>query len=99
MMNLQTTDYQLVKWYIVKNNYCAAFPVFLSLHHNKTGVEVVNRKGGTDASEDRTIVKPSPLLIKAAQPLKGEAEGSRSKRVKAAVEDYWRKNEAVFVPK
>ncbi len=62
-------------------------------------IEVVNRKGGTDASQDRTIVKTSPLLIKAAQSIKGEDSESRSKRVKAAVEDYWRKNEAMFVPK
>ena len=65
----------------------------------KYEIEVVNRKGGTDASEVRSVVKTSPLLIKAAQPLKGEDDESRSKRVKAAVEDYWRKNEAVFVPK
>ncbi len=65
----------------------------------KYEIEVVNRKGGTDVSQDRTVVKTSPVLIKAAQSIKGEDGESWSKRVKAAVEDYWRKNEAVFVPK
>ncbi len=65
----------------------------------KHEIEVVNRKGGTDVSQDRTVVKTSPLLIKAARSIKGEDGESWSKRVKAAVEDYWRKNEAVFVPK
>ncbi len=62
-------------------------------------VEIANKKGGTDASLDRTVVKTPPALLKAVQLLKGEDNESWSKRVKAAVTDYWRKNEAVFVPK
>jgi hypothetical protein len=62
-------------------------------------VEVTNRKGGTDSSTDRTVIKTPPALMKAVQAINGEADGNWSKRVKAAVEDYWRKNEAVFVPK
>jgi hypothetical protein len=62
-------------------------------------IEVANRKGGTDNSTDRTVIKTSPALMKAVKAINGEADGNWSKRVKAAVEDYWRKNEAVFVPK
>lgn len=65
----------------------------------KYDVEIVNRKGGTDASPDRIIVKTPRAVFKMTQPLKGEDSESWSKRVKAVVEDYWRENEAVFVPK
>ncbi len=56
----------------------------------KYDVKIANRKGGTDASLDRIAVPTPPALIKAIN-------GGGDK--KAAVADYWRKNEAVFVPK
>jgi hypothetical protein len=65
----------------------------------KYEIEVANKKGGTEGSLDRTVIKTHPLLMRAAQPIKGEEYERWSKRVKAAVEDYWRKNEAVFLPK
>lgn len=62
-------------------------------------IEVVNKKGGTEESLDRVVLKTDPSLIKAAKSLDGEEYQDWSDRVKAAVEAYWRKNEAVFLPK
>ncbi len=62
-------------------------------------IEVANKKGGMEESLDRTVLKTDPSLIKAAKPLKDEAYEAWLDRTKASVEAYWRKNEAVFVPK
>jgi hypothetical protein len=54
-------------------------------------IEVVNKKGTTSASETQTVIKTDPSLLAAAK--LGEA------KLKAAIEAYCRKNEAVFIPK
>jgi hypothetical protein len=66
---------------------------------DKYEIEVANKKGGTEESLDRVVLKTDPTLIKAAKSLDGEEYQDWSNRVKAAVEAYWRKNEAVFLPK
>jgi hypothetical protein len=60
--------------------------------NGKQSIEVVNKKGGTDAASDRTVIKTDPALLKA---LKSTTDGA----LEAAVQAYWRKNEAVFMPK
>jgi hypothetical protein len=62
-------------------------------------IEVVNKKGATEASPTRMVIKTDPSLLKAAKPVNGEDSEVASKRLKAAIEAYWRKNEAVFLPK
>jgi hypothetical protein len=54
----------------------------------KPSIEVVNKKGTTDASSERTVIKTDPSLLKAT-----------SESLNATVQAYWRKNEAVFLPK
>jgi hypothetical protein len=54
----------------------------------KRSIEVVNKKGTTDASSERTVIKTDPSLLNA-----------KEESLQAAIQAYWRKNEAVFVPK
>jgi hypothetical protein len=58
----------------------------------KQSLEVVNKKGGTDAASDRKVIKTDPSLLKA---LKSTTDGA----LQAAIQAYWRKSEAVFIPK
>jgi hypothetical protein len=67
--------------------------ISLDNHRNESGkyeVTINNRKGVTDSSPDRTVIKTPPALLKI---INSEADP------KAAIEDYFRKNEAVFLPK
>jgi hypothetical protein len=57
----------------------------------KQSLEVVNKKGGTDAASEGTVVKTDPALLKAVKSTKDGA-------LQAAIQAYWRKNEAVFIP-
>jgi hypothetical protein len=57
----------------------------------KQSIEVVNKKGGTDAASEGTVVKTDPALLKA---VKSTTDGA----LQAAIQAYWRKNEAVFIP-
>jgi hypothetical protein len=54
-------------------------------------IEVVNKKGTTAASETRTVIKTDPSLLAAAK--------LGDEKLEAAIKAYWRKNEAVFIPK
>lgn len=54
-------------------------------------IEVVNKKGTTVASETRTVIKTDPSLLAAAK--------QGDEKLKAAIKAYWKKNEAVFLPK
>jgi hypothetical protein len=55
-------------------------------------IEVINKKGTVEASPTRIVVKTDPALLKAAK-------DTDAKVLKAAITAYWRKNEAVFLPK
>lgn len=55
--------------------------------------EVINKKGTTDASTEKTVIKTDPTLMSA---LKAAKDGAAKEK---AILAYWRKNEAVFIPK
>lgn len=67
--------------------------VYCQIHVNededgKRSIEVVNKKGTTDASSEGTVIKTDPSLLNA-----------KEASLITAIQAYWRKNEAVFVPK